>query len=112
MVIEWKKIILKKVVPGLYSIAGPFIIAYCWNFYHLSGVQRQNELFWLSLLYAGFIFLVFFISKGFFRFFALKLKWHYFWIDEFADYLDELLLLVSLIFFILSIIHKTSSEKL
>lgn len=98
MVFDWKKIILKKIVPGLYSIAGPFIIAYCWNWYHLAGLQRQTELWWLTLLYAGPIFFIFFFFKGLFRFLVIKFKWHTFWVDEFVIYLDELFFLGALSF--------------
>ncbi len=98
---SWQKIIYKKIVPGLYSIAGPFVIAYCWNWYHLTSVNRQTELCWLTLLYAGLIFFVFFLFKGLFRFLISKFKWHSFWLDEFIIYLDELFFLSSLIFFVL-----------
>lgn len=98
MVLDWKKMILKKIVPGLYSITGPFIIAYCWNWYHLTGPQRQVELWWLTLLYAGLIFFVFFFFKGLFRFLTVKFKWHTFWVDEFVIYLDELFFLGALSF--------------
>ncbi len=101
MVFVWKKIILSKIVPGLYSIAGPFIIAYCWNWYHLSGVQRQTELWCLTLLYAGPIFLLFFFFKGLFRFLTVKFKWHTFWVDRFVIYLDELFFLGALAFLVL-----------
>lgn len=101
MVSVWKRIFLSKIAPGLYSIAGPFIIAYCWNWYHLSGAQRQTELWWLTLLYAGPIFLLFFFFKGVFRFLTVKFKWHTFWADEFVIYLDELFFLGSLVFLVL-----------
>lgn len=97
----WKKIIFKKIVPGLYSIAGPFIIAYCWNWYHLTSTQRQTDLIWITLLYACFIFLLFFLFKGLFRFFTTKFKWHIFWIDEFVIYLDEMFFLGALSFLVL-----------
>lgn len=99
--VNWQKIILRKIMPGLYSVAGPFVIAYCWNWYHLTSATRQVELWWLTLLYASFIFFVFFLFKGLFRLLVVKFKWHTFWIEEFVVYLDELFFLGALSFLVL-----------
>lgn len=88
-------------MPGLYSLAGPFIIAFCWYWYHLVSAQRGTQFFWWrTFLMFGAIFILFFIFKALFRFLVAKFNWHTFWLREFTSYLDELFFLGSLSFFI------------
>jgi len=100
MVFRIKKII-SKIAPGLYSLAGPFVIAFAWNYYHLTSEVRQIELIWLTLLYACLIFLAFFMFKGFFQFLVKKFNGHTFWTQEFTLYFDELFFISSLAFLVL-----------
>jgi len=102
MIVGLQKII-SKIVPGLYSITGPFVIAFAWNYYHLTSATRQIEMVWLVLLHASLIFLAFFLFKGFFVFLVRKFQGHTFWTEEFTSYLDELFFISSLAFLVLLI---------
>ncbi|MDO9509908.1 MAG: sulfatase-like hydrolase/transferase [Candidatus Magasanikbacteria bacterium] len=100
MVVRFKTII-SKVVPGSYSLVGPFVIAFAWNYYHLTSEVRQIEMVWLVLLQTSLIFLTFFLFKGFFVFLVRKFQGHTFWTEEFTLYLNELFFISSFAFLVL-----------
>ncbi|HRY36394.1 MAG TPA: LTA synthase family protein [Candidatus Magasanikbacteria bacterium] len=100
--LEKSKEIFRKIAPGLYSLAGPFIISFCWRWYHVLSVERLTKYFWSEVLSTTtIIFVLFFLFKLLFRYLVSKLKWHTFWLREFIGYLNELFFLGSLVFLVL-----------
>jgi len=98
-----KKVVksIKIIAPGLFSLAGPFIIAYSWYYYHLTSEQKAENFWQPVATLAIAVFILFFLFKLLFRFLVNKFKWHTFWLTEFTSYLDELFFWGATAFFVL-----------
>lgn len=90
---------IKKMSSALYGIAGAFIIAAGWNWYHTpyrphSRFVAVSLLTWVAV-YAGYR-----LFKWAYHFLTVKFNRHVFWQKEFSGFLDSLFFICSLFFLI------------
>ncbi len=90
---------LKKRLPAIYQLAGAFVIAAGWNWYHTA--HRPNGRFIaISLLTWAGVFVGYRVFKWAYHFFTAKFNRHVFWQKEFGRFLDNLFFIFSLFFLI------------
>jgi phosphoglycerol transferase MdoB-like AlkP superfamily enzyme len=86
-------------LPTIYGLAGAFVIAAGWNWYH-TAYRPHSRFVVISLLTWVGVYVGYRIFKWAYHFLTLKFNRHIFWQKEFSKFLDSLFFIFSLFFLI------------
>lgn len=90
---------MKKMSSALYGIAGAFVIAAGWNWYH-TPYRPHSRFIIISLFTWMGVYIGYRLFKWSYHFLTIKFNRHIFWQKEFSKFLDSLFFICSLFFLI------------
>lgn len=96
---NWLKGMIEKTRPGLFILAGSFIVSSGWSWYHFSKHPATNFVL-KAMFLMGLVLVTIIILKLVFKWLLKKLKRNEFWYLNFAKNYEELFFLCSLIFLV------------
>ncbi len=90
---------IKTWLPSIYGIAGAFVIAAGWNWYH-TPYRPHYRFVYISIITWAVVYAGYRLFKWLYHFLTVKFNRHIFWQKEFGGFLDSLFFICSLFFLI------------